>query len=175
MFLLVGQWLHVNQKVTAHSSFSFFTNFVLRQSWNDWIILQNESWIIIWKREKIISCRNNLISWNQFYEKYLEINFILEVVFIKLISGKKFVKSIFHSILPDNATFPKWISDYVDQNVMAHSSLSFSQNFGLRHSWNDWIILQTESWIIIWKREKIISCRNNGTFIFVIFTKVLIF
>ena len=86
-----------------------FTNFVLCHSWNDWIILQNESWIIIWKREKIISCRNNLISWNQFYEKYREINFILEVVFIKLISGKKFVKSIFHSILPDNATFPRWI------------------------------------------------------------------
>ena len=151
MFLLVGQWLHVNQKVTARSSCSFFTNFVLRHSWNDWIILQNESWIIIWKTEKIISCRNNLISWNQFYEKYREINFILEVVFIKLISGKKFVKSIFHSILPDNATFPKWISDYVDQNVMAHSSLSFSQNFGLRHSWNDWIILQHVSfgWTVI--------------------------
>ena len=72
-------------------------NFVLRHSWNDWIILQNEhffsktpkSWFIIWKREKIISYRNNLISWNQFYEKYREINFILEVVFIKLISGKK--------------------------------------------------------------------------------------
>ena len=123
--------------------------------WTDswfWLFSKTpKSWTMIWKREKIISYRNNLISWNQFYEKYREINFILEVVFIKLISGKKFVKSIFHSILPDNATFPKWISDYVDQNVMAHSSLSFSQNFGLRHSWNDWIILQHVSfgWTVI--------------------------
>ena len=68
-----------------------------------------KSWTINWKRGKIISYRNNLISWNQFYKKYREINFILEVVFIKLISGKKFVKSIFHSILPNTATFPKWI------------------------------------------------------------------
>ena len=102
-------------------------------------------WVIIWKREKIISYRNYLISSNQFHEKYHQINFTLEVVFIKIISQKKFVKSIFHSILPNTATFPKWISDYVDQNVMSHSSLSFSQNFGLRHSWNDWIILQNVS------------------------------
>ena len=66
-------------------------------------------WAIIWKREKIISYRTNLIMSNQFHEKNREIKFTLKVVFIKLISGKKFVKSILHSILPNMATFPKWI------------------------------------------------------------------
>ena len=45
-----------------------------------------------------------------------------------------------------------WLdSDYADQNVMASSSLSFSKNFGLHHSWNDWIILQNVSfgWTVI--------------------------
>ena len=46
-------------------------------------------WAIIWKRQKIMIYRNNLISSNQFHEKYHEINFTLEVVFIKIMSQKK--------------------------------------------------------------------------------------